>query len=211
MAGQKDGAAAGAPVAGSSAAAELRPGAQQAGAQDREHQQADTTQTDRPTNDWHIEKRLERWINSVGTVTLPLLAGFAVTSVVVVSDDPEKFRWPGLTILALAVAALALIVAVQCAYHAHVYLGNNDPNHDRGLTWARRTRRFYDLGLLAALVSLALVVVPRGAASVENDYRWAATILAGGACAAEILWLRVDPWLRTKRRTWFFQRSRADR
>jgi hypothetical protein len=83
------------------------------------------------------EERLKRWINSVGTVTLPLLAGFSITSVVVVSDDAANFRWPGATILALALAALTLVVAVQCAYHAHVYLSNKDPDYKKGLDWAR--------------------------------------------------------------------------
>jgi hypothetical protein len=55
------------------------------------------------------EARVERWIDSVGTVTLPLLAGFSITSVVVVSDDAGNFRWPGLTILVLTFAALVLL------------------------------------------------------------------------------------------------------
>jgi hypothetical protein len=42
----------------------------------------------------HTETRLKRWISSVGTVTLPLLAGFSVTSVVVVSDDAPSFELP---------------------------------------------------------------------------------------------------------------------
>ena len=83
------------------------------------------------TNGKPTEARLKRWINSVGTVTLPLLAGFSITSVVVVSDDPAPFRWPGATTLALALAALTLVVAVQCAYHAHVYLSTNDPDHKK--------------------------------------------------------------------------------
>ena len=94
---------------------------------------------DRPTDDKSVERRLKRWINSVGTVTLPLLAGFSVTSVVV-SDDDANFRWPAPTVLALAVAALVLIAAVQCAYHAHVCLSEKDPDYNKGLTWAKRTR-----------------------------------------------------------------------
>ena len=47
------------------------------------------------------EARVRTWIDSVGTVTLPLLAGFSITSVVVAADDAGNFRWPGLTILVL--------------------------------------------------------------------------------------------------------------
>ena len=158
---------------------------------------------DQPTNGEVIEKRLHRWINSVSTVTLPLLAGFSVTSVVVVSDDAGKFRWPGPTVFALSAAALVLIVAVQCAYHAHVYLSKEDPEYNKGLAWAKRTRLFYDIGLFAVLVGLALVVVPRGATNSEADLQWAAAALAAVTSAVEIGWLVLDPWLRSKRRVWW--------
>jgi len=149
------------------------------------------------TNGKLIEARLERWVNSVGTVTLPLLAGFSITSVVIVSDDATNFRWPGATVLALAFAALALVVAVQCAYHARVYLSKKDSDYENGLRWARRTRRFYDAGLFAMLSGVALVVVPRGATDIQADFRWAAFILACAACVGEAIWAARDPWLRT--------------
>jgi hypothetical protein len=152
-------------------------------------------EVDPGTNGKPTEERLKRWINSVGTVTLPLLAGFSITSVVVVSDDAAKFRWPGATILALALAALTLVVAVQCAYHAHVYLSTNDPDHQKALWWAKRTRWFYDAGLVAVLAGLALVVVPHGAIGIHAGFRWAAFWLACAACVGEIGWLVVDPWL----------------
>ena len=143
------------------------------------------------------EARLKRWINSVTTVTLPLLAGFSITSVVVVSDDPAPFRWPGATIFALAVGALTLVVAVQCAYHAHVYLSEKDPDYNKGVCWARRTRWFYDIGLFAVLAGLALVVVPHGATGIQADFRWAAFWLACAACVGEFVWVVLDPWLRS--------------
>ena len=144
------------------------------------------------------EARLKRWINSVGTVTLPLLAGFSVASVVIVSDDPAKFRWPGATILALIFAALVLIVAVQCAYHAHVYLSTKDPDDEKGQFWARLTRRFYDAGLFTLLVGLALVVAsPYHATGTQADLRWAAFGLACFACLCEVVWVLRDGWLRS--------------
>ena len=74
--------------------------------------------------------RLERWADSVGNVTLPLLAGFSTASAVVVSDDAGNFQWPGATILALVFAAVALIVAIQCAYHARIYLSECSDRKD---------------------------------------------------------------------------------
>jgi drug/metabolite transporter (DMT)-like permease len=145
--------------------------------------------------DPRTEARLKRWIDSVGTVTLPLLAGFSITAVVVVSDDPAKFLWPGATILVLAFAALALIVAVQFAYHAHVYLPEQGPDQEKGLWWARRTRWFYDAGLLALLAGLALVVAPHHVAGIQDYFRLAAVVLACAALLCEVAWLLLDPWL----------------
>jgi hypothetical protein len=142
------------------------------------------------------EARLKTWVDSVGTVTLPLLAGFSITSVVIVSDDAANFRWPGATVLALTVAAPVLIVAVQCAYHARVYLSQEDPGREKGLNWARWTRRFYDVGIFAMLSGVALVVVPRGATDIQAGFRWAAFGLACIACLGEVIWVVLDPLLR---------------
>jgi hypothetical protein len=63
------------------------------------------SETGRASSSKLHEARLKRWINSVNTVTLPLLAGFSITSVVVVSDDAGNFQLPGATILALSCVA----------------------------------------------------------------------------------------------------------
>ena len=80
------------------------------------------------------EARLEE-MDQLGLALLPCRCSrdSSITSVVVVSDDPTKFLWPGVTIFVQAVAALVLIVAVRCAYHAHVYLSKKDPDHEKGL------------------------------------------------------------------------------
>src|SRR5215510_10466453 len=61
------------------------------------------------------------WFDSIGDIVTPLLAGFAVATLIVVSDDADKLRWPGAAILVLAIATIALIVAVQLAYHGRVW------------------------------------------------------------------------------------------
>ena len=58
-------------------------------------------------------------MDSVASVAAPLLAGFSLASVLLVSDDAVNFRWPGAAIVALAVASVALIGAVQCGFNAH--------------------------------------------------------------------------------------------
>jgi hypothetical protein len=168
--------------------------------------------------------RLKLWVDSVSSATLPLLAGFSTTSVVVVSDDAANFRWSGATILALAIAAVVLIAAVQFAYHARIALsessdqedgqespvpsqGNshNDANtqqiqqhndYNRGLAWIRRTRWAYDVGLLSLLAGLGLAVAPYHVDGTEAFLRWLASGLAFFACALELRWTVVDPLLR---------------
>jgi hypothetical protein len=124
------------------------------------------------TNGKPAAARLERWVDAVGSATLPVLAGFSTTSVIVVSDDAANFRWPGATILALAIASILLILAVQFAYHARIDLsdwserkeslapllegdgGDTDTrdvishrqdrdDYQMGLTWTKRTQRAY--------------------------------------------------------------------
>lgn len=67
-------------------------------------------------------RTVKLWVDSVSSATLPLLAGFSTTSVVVVADDAPNFRWSGWTVLPLAIAAVVLIAAVQFAYHARIAL-----------------------------------------------------------------------------------------
>lgn len=136
------------------------------------------------------------------------------------SDDAANFRWPGATIAALAIAAIVLILAVQFAYHARIYLSewsdrkdkeslvpyqgnssNADAQEDdddckRGLFWARWTRRAYDTGLVALLAGLGFAVAPHHAAGKEADLRWSVTCLAFVACIYEVVWIARDPMRR---------------
>ena len=141
---------------------------------------------------------MRRGIESVGNVVLPLLAGFSITALVVVSDDAGNFRLPGPTILALSCAALALIVAVQCAYHARVYLSSKQPDYKKGIHWARRTRGFYDAGIFSLLLGVALAVFPHRDTAVQAGFRWAAFVIACVTCLGEVVWVVRDEWLRSE-------------
>lgn len=138
--------------------------------------------------------RLKLWIDSVSSATLPLLAGFSTTSVVVVCQDPKAFRWPGATILALAIAAVVLIAAVQFAYHARIAL--SDDEYKRGLAFTKGTRWAYDIGLFFLLAGLSLAVAPPyHATGVQANLQWYASAIAFVACDLELLWTVVDPLL----------------
>lgn len=176
-------------------------------------------------NDEPTAARLKLWIESVSSATLPLLAGFSTTAVVVVSDDASNFKLPGATILAFTIAAVALIAAVQFSYHARISLselpgreGVSRPSQDlihsetsaeqvsqqhdgyykQGLTRTKQTRWAYDVGLLSLLVGLGLAVAPVHVTGVQADLRWVACGLAFLAFVVELVWTVLDPILRSK-------------
>jgi hypothetical protein len=160
-------------------------------------------------------------IDSVGSVASPLLAGFSLASVIVVSDDSGNFRWPGAVILALAIAAAALIAAVQCAYNARQYLWSSDdvlhwwPDMKEGSDrekllraeqseglhrwefWARWTRITYDCGILALLAGLAFALPPEHGIGTQNSLRWIASGVVFVACASEAFWIVAVAWRRS--------------
>lgn len=149
----------------------------------------------------HNEGDLGKWVHAVGEVPIPLLAGFSVTSVLVVTNDAAKFRWPGLAILALTIASVALIASVQCAYHARLYLppqaeGFSSPRFSdrKGKAWARWTRISYHCGIVALLAGLGLALAPLSGKGMENGLRWSATVIAFSACLGETAFIVVVRW-----------------
>jgi len=159
-------------------------------------------------------------VESVGTVASPLLAGFSLASVVVVSDDSTNFRWPGAAVFALVVAAVMLIAAVQCGFNARQYLWSgaevrewwpdmkDDSDREAVLSeqqalafhrwdvWATWMRITYNFGILALLLGLALALPPQHDTDAQASWRWAAVGLAFAACAAEVCWIIVGFWSR---------------
>ncbi len=135
------------------------------------------------------------------------------------SDGAANFRWPGATILALAIASILLILAVQFAYHARIDLSDwsdrkeslapllqsdgGDTNtrdgirhqqdrddYQMGLTWTKRTQRAYRCGITALLAGLGLAVAPHHATGIQGCLQWSATFLAFVACIGEAIWVR---------------------
>lgn len=158
------------------------------------------------------------WVASVGGVATPLLGGFSLASVIVVSDDAGSFWLPGAAILALTVAATFFIAAVQFAqiagrsYAARADLpisgrtryedkkvsGFTKDGYDkravafnRAKRWDKWARRLYHGGIFAWLIALALALMPKPGAS-EPVLRWIAVGVAVTACVAETLF-RSEP------------------
>jgi hypothetical protein len=128
-------------------------------------------------------------------VAAPLLAGFSFTSVIAISAATEHFRWPGLTVLALALAAILMILAVQSAKYADperrpaqgLSASPGSGRHWPAERWQMVTRNSYHAGLVFMLLGLAFALAPKQAATGQDALQWAASWLAFGACTAEFL------------------------
>lgn len=164
-------------------------------------------------------------MESLTTIASPLLAGFCIALIGVLAQAPEKFRLLGLALLALTVAAVMFIMAVQCGFWARQYLwtpddaqawhpGNNPANpaapgsaeliraQRRAALgyegWGRRARNFYSFGLFALLLGLAAVLVPQGqgGGSEHAPWRWVAAATALSMLLFEVFWVYGWRWSR---------------
>lgn len=153
-------------------------------------------------------------MNSVGTVAAPLLAGFALASITGILTGADHFRWAGLSALILTAAAVLLVAALECNLNARSYAwplhtavspvaawaaqpepSPGDPDDPvyraaalaRWVSWTRWTRLLYNAGIVALFASLSCALVPP-AHDPTAGYRWAAAVLVGLACVAEIGW-----------------------
>jgi hypothetical protein len=60
-------------------------------------------------------------VNSTAYVAAPLLAGFSVATIGVITTSEQSFRWPGATLVCLTVAAILLIASLQLGIVAQKY------------------------------------------------------------------------------------------
>jgi hypothetical protein len=156
-------------------------------------------------------------IDSVGGVAAPLLAGFSLASVIVISEDAGSFRWPGAAILGFTIAAVMLIGTVQCAFNARQYIwsgadvrawwpdmkensereerlrAEQDWAFGRWQTWTAWTRGTYALGILALLIALAFALPPHNLGT-QDGLRWTASGVAFAASAGEACWIVTNFW-----------------
>lgn len=119
----------------------------------------------------------EHWIKSVGDVAAPLLAGFSFTAVIVISGDTGHRRWPSLTLLALTMAAVTLIAAVESSKYAR----------DKTRPWLKWTRNLYHFGIIVFLLGLGLALAPQHGTGFQGTFQWLASAVAFFACGSAIV------------------------
>ena len=150
-------------------------------------------------------------------VAAPLLASAGVAMITVIGTSGSSFRWPGLALPVLALAAIALVGSVQYGFHARALLysaadleawwGPQDLA-DRGQELRERQREHFEqwkvkinravtvynlgTGLLGAGVALCLAP-PQTDSGAEAVFRWLACAAAAAAALGELGWTLQAP------------------
>lgn len=168
--------------------------------------------------------RFARTVESVTGIAAPLLAAGAVGMLGVVAADVEKFRWPGPTLLLLALSVIFLVLSVRWGYRARPYLYSmaeveqwlNSPlsvaeraryAQQQGVDlkrWRRRSRfaaYCYTLGLIALGTGIACVLAPRPSDGTLAEWRWTAFWIVLSAVAVEAFWTLLK-WGDSTSRAW---------
>jgi hypothetical protein len=168
-------------------------------------------------------------LDGAGTVAAPLLAGFSISLIGLVVASPGKMRWPDEALVLLIATAVALIVAVQCAYSARQYVVppedlefwwpdiTNDERwkqvrkeqfgHQAFLNlWAKRFRRSFHGGLVLLLTALAVILFPptmdsRGHQVATSSMRYVGIAIALLGALIELMWLWLN-WLADRSVIW---------
>jgi hypothetical protein len=149
-------------------------------------------------------------LESMGSVSAPLLAGFSLSITTIVLTASDALRWPGVTAAFSTFAALAMIASVQFAFWAKQNVATpsdmrewwDDADTPAGRpfriteleryrtvfnTYSRRARWAYDLGIVALLASLATALAPPTHAT-QPLLRWISAAVVLIAAGLELAW-----------------------
>lgn len=148
-------------------------------------------------------------IDNMGSIAAPFLAGISATLLLLVIQNAEAFRWPGIVLLLLVGASLFLLSALQFTFWVRRYvitpgelqawwpsLPHDDSelrweqqfHRDRERAWSRRARRAYNCGLLCFLAALPVALVPQGHI---DRWRYAAIVVAVAGFTLEAVWVAL--------------------
>jgi hypothetical protein len=158
-------------------------------------------------------------------ITAPLLVAASISLAGVVGGADRQFRWPGLTLLLLVLAALALIASIQLSYHARRYLYSyqdlNDWYSQEFVEWndkhAVEAHRFrpkqqrdfdlwekineravhsFNIGTVLLGMGLAAALAPPDGGK-QAVWRWIAAALVTAAALVETTWI-ANMYIRKK-------------
>jgi hypothetical protein len=160
---------------------------------------------------------LSEGVQAAGTVAAPLLAGFSLTSLLLVlqgvsgSEEAERaYAGPAdACIILLAAATVVLVFAVQFAMHARSHqvmpsqvfdwweADSTNPtvvedlrqHLEDNLTWSARAGTAYNAGVVLLLAAIPLLLVPTGPVADVSAGRWAAVAVGVVAFLAEVGWI----------------------
>jgi hypothetical protein len=130
-------------------------------------------------------------VRSVGEVAAPLLAGFSFATIFVVSGETSHLLLPGEAIVALTLATVILIAAVQLAK----YRGENQPpvsgssrlfSLSSDKDYEKWTVRCYHVGIVALLAGFGFALAPQYQPGGLYIFRWVASVVAFLACSIEL-------------------------
>jgi hypothetical protein len=159
-------------------------------------------------------------IDSMGSVSAPLLAAISVALATLVLSNAAAFHWVDPVLGLLISAAFALVASVQFTFRAKQFAvtppdleawwpdSEDDPArlemlrreqryHGREYSkWAARARFAYNVGLLLFLLGVAATLIPKGGIDHASSGRLAVIALALLGLAIEALWI-VSGYMRT--------------
>lgn len=152
-------------------------------------------------------------VHSAVNVAAPLLAAGSITITGVIAADEEKFRWPGVAVLLLMLAAVSLIASIQLGFRARRFHYSEEElstwfagmttaeywREEGNSSWAVGTARnkwgrlvrpavhTYNLGTVLLGLGLSAALLPTHT-SEQPGLRWTAAALALAATLGELVW-----------------------
>jgi hypothetical protein len=149
-------------------------------------------------------------VDSMGSISSPLLAATSAALLALVISGQDKIRWPGLALLLLAVATLCFVMTVQLTFWAKQYVVTPAELRDwwpdrldgevgweqrwhkkRHQAWADRSLVAYNVGVLAFLAALPIMLIPPGKAEKISDVRLAAVAVFAAGFLLEVAWIAL--------------------
>lgn len=125
-------------------------------------------------------------------VAAPLLAAISFTLVALTLQvPPQELRFADIALLLFVLAGLMFITAVQAGmwelrYRAGASPGASVRSKTEHALWESLTRYTYQLGVLALLAAIDVLLIPRGS---FPSVRIAAVVIVGVGCLGEISWI----------------------